>query len=185
MKQKTPAPDPDFDWLLKARSEIQQTLLDLRKFGTTHRDALIPQGDTVSGALFALLVGTAFSLWRAAFLSDIERSWPELIDKANDLLKTLLITNAVPFSTDRDVRNWMMGYYLNNARFRIADACEKLGGMPDADAFRRFAEIHPHGIIDLDRTPTEIWDILLGALCELFNSLKLRMAVPSNGVSSV
>jgi hypothetical protein len=33
----------------------------------------------------------------------------------------------VPFSTDRHVRNWMMGYYLNNARFRLAAAREKLG----------------------------------------------------------
>jgi hypothetical protein len=123
---------------------------------------------------FALFVGAGFSLWRAAFLSGIERSWPEIIEKGSSLLETVLLTNAVSFATDRSVRNWMMGYYPNNARFRLADAVERLGASKNTDAFSEFAKIHPRGITNVDLLPTRLWDVLLRMFRELLTVLRTR-----------
>jgi hypothetical protein len=169
-------PEPDFDWLLRARSEIQSELHLLWVFGRDQRNALLAAADDATRTTFTLLIGAGFSLWRAAFLSDISRSWPEIIDKGNDLLKTVLITNAVPFSTDRAVRDWMMGYYLNNARFRLATARDRLAVPAETQVWKDFGTIHPRGIEDVNISPTRIWDILLPAFCDLRSTLKNRVA---------
>jgi hypothetical protein len=111
-------PDPDFKWLLPARAKIQQALLDLHNLGTTRRIDLLNDAEHLARP-FVLLVGAAFSLWRAAFLSDITQSWEWIVDTANTLLEKLLITNTLSFSTDRDLRYWMVGYYLNSTGFRL------------------------------------------------------------------
>jgi hypothetical protein len=151
-------------------------MLDLLNLGTEKRDALLQDTDTSARLAFGALVGAAFSLWRGAFLSDITRSWERILDTANDLLKTVLICNSVPFSTDRATRDWMMGYYLNNARYRLAAARDNLRSDPETPAFRRFAELHQHGITDVDRQPTEIWDTFFDVFCELLEILRLRMS---------
>jgi hypothetical protein len=142
--------------------------------GTNQRNALL--ADKVAATGFSLLVGASFSLWRAAFLSDIERSWENVIDKGTDLLRTVLVTNAVPFSTDRHVRDWMMGYYLSNARYRLAEAIERLSIPQDSEALVPFRKLHPHGILDTDQIPTDIWDAFMGTFNEVLQALKDRLA---------
>jgi hypothetical protein len=110
----------DYEWLLEARAKNQRLILRLYDFGRTNGEVL--QRDPNRQDLFAFLVGAVFSLWRAAFLSDTIRAWPETFKGANDLLKTLIEDNAVTYPTDRKTKEWMGGYYLNNAAFRLFEA---------------------------------------------------------------
>jgi hypothetical protein len=167
-------PDPDFNWLVPARANIQQALLDLRNFGTTRRIDLLKDAEHLARP-FVLLVGAAFSLWRAAFLSDITQSWEWIVDKANELLEKLLITNTVSFSTDRDLRIWMMGYYLNSAGFRLDAARETLGSVPESHVQHRFDELHGRGgLINVQGEPNKAWDAYFDAFRELFTILRDR-----------
>lgn len=62
----------------------------------------------------------------------------------------------VSFTTDRDTRDWMMGYYLNNADFDsplLARGCT--GPISDAMPSPSFNVLHPHGIVNMHFLPTE------------------------------
>jgi hypothetical protein len=51
--------------------------------------------------VFSLLVGVAFSLWRAAFLAEMPtRKWPQALGDAQQILKTVLSTNTIAFTTE-------------------------------------------------------------------------------------
>ncbi len=114
----------NFAWLIKARAVNQETLLRLYRFANQNSQEL--RDKPMARAVFVLLVGAGFSLWRAAFLSDAIRSWPQIIQDATKLLKRLVGDNAVAYPQDRETREWMAGYYLNNARWRLLLAWEEL-----------------------------------------------------------
>jgi hypothetical protein len=63
-----------------------------------------------------LLSACSFSLWRAAFLLDIERKDERVLNNARLFLRKVLTDNAITFQTDRERREWSVGYYLNNAK---------------------------------------------------------------------
>ena len=97
MPDESNAPEPDFEWVIAARADIQRALLDLYRFEEKIRSRLLVEADNVSKSAFALLVGASFSLWRAAFLSDIAQGWPQILDSAKLLLHEVLSSNAVPY----------------------------------------------------------------------------------------
>src|SRR5687767_5913473 len=72
-------------------------------------------------AVLGLVVGAAFSLWRAVPL--IPFSEREVIDDEaghiTDLLQYLVHDNAVNYVQEKNTSAWMAGYYLNNARYRL------------------------------------------------------------------
>jgi hypothetical protein len=166
-----PPRDPDFDWLLAARADIQQDLLVLYRFVKDSRDALLQGDEDTDRGVFTLLVGAAFSLWRAAFLSHIDPGWPAVLDKTEALLKAVLETNAVPFSTELSVKNWMFGYYLNSALHRLAVVRQRLGDESLTPTLKRFDKLYEQGLIRIAIAPTECWQIAHAALRELTTSL--------------
>ena len=108
--------EPDnFTWLVKARTLNQEVLLRLYRFAKTSRE----QRNPISRSVFPLLVGAGFSLWRAAFLGDATRESPKITEHATKLLERLIRDNAVGYQQDRDMREWMGGYYTNNAIWRL------------------------------------------------------------------
>ena len=156
-----------FEWLVKARGENQSQLLCLYRFSETSENKKVLQEDSKKQDLFALLVGAAFSLWRAAFLSDTNRTWPNTLDAATQLLKSLLEDNAVTYPTDRKTREWMGGYYLNSAVFRLLEArtiIHKIEpSMVNKPALAALDKLGTSGI-DINSSATEAWDILSQAL---------------------
>jgi hypothetical protein len=104
-----------------------------------------------------LLIGCVFSLWRAVFLLDVERASEKIGSDAKEFLETVIRENAVTFQTDRNKREWVVGYYLNNARYRLEHAAK----YPDyrntlgADEFSDFIVGVPG---------TDIWDECLRVL---------------------
>jgi len=162
------------DWLLEARAKNQKLLLDLYKFGQKNSKALEPDPDRRS--LFALLTGAAFSLWRAAFLSDTERSWGKTFNGVKYLLVTLIEDNAVPYSVDRKSQEWTGGYYLNNATFRLlwvrGNFQHLAPSTKDHPALIALDGLDKAGI-ELNTDSTKAWDILNDALGVMAGWLKV------------
>ena len=113
---------PDYPWLISRRSQIQETLLALHDLIATDDDRSALENDPVRRKTFGLLMGAAFSLWRAAFLSHGEHEWPPVLRHAKTFLERLLRDNAIAYTQDQETRDWTAGYYLNNAMFRLVRA---------------------------------------------------------------
>jgi hypothetical protein len=140
---------PDYSWLIDSRSRIQAVLLALHESVSSadKRDRLAQE--PMDRDVFVLLMGAAFSLWRAAFLSHAEHMWPEILTHANKFLEILIADNAINYPQDRDTRDWSGGYYLANARYRLVRALDIMGlassGYTTA-AQRGLRELHANGI---------------------------------------
>ncbi len=109
--------DPgEFEWLVDSRARIHRLLLDLysRTLPSTGFESAKKE------LALQLLVAIGFSLWRAAFLADGERTWPKMhLDQAK-FLESLVRDNAIGYTQDRASRCWTFGYYLNNAYLRLS-----------------------------------------------------------------
>jgi hypothetical protein len=164
----------DHEWLLRARTRNQRALLDLLTYGAADRKALVQR--EADRATFLFLVGVAFSLWRAAFLSAEARPWEEIVDDAICFLDTLVHDNAIGYYQDRATKDWSGGYYLNSARYRLLKALEVVE--------RESPGIRQHPAVlafeSLDRTgmtlnpPRHSWDVLHEALAALVEDLTAR-----------
>jgi hypothetical protein len=67
-----------------------------------------------------LLMGAAFSLWRAIFLApELPNKSENMIRKGRDFLEKYLRDNFITYGDDKKHHPWTYGYYLNSARFRL------------------------------------------------------------------
>jgi len=100
-----------------------------------------------------------------------------MFEKAKLVLEWVLQDNAFTFSRDRDASNWTVGYYLNNARYRIARMSSKVtdhatySRLTCTEAFQALQDILESGAID-ERDPKEVWNRLYEALRAAFEMLK-------------
>src|SRR5260221_10404097 len=107
----------NLQWLVSNRSKIQNLLLDLYQFD---QDEHLTQSEREAyHHVFGYLVGAAFSLWRAVFLSFPIRNMHDVTGHATELLRTLIETNTITFTQDLNTAQWMAGYYINKTMFRI------------------------------------------------------------------
>jgi hypothetical protein len=67
------------------------------------------------------LVAIAFSLWRAAFLSDARGQIDSKVQHAEGFLRKLLTDNMISFAQDREWREWSVNYYIDDARYRLVE----------------------------------------------------------------
>ena len=169
-------PESDnFEWLIKARSLNQEALLRLYRFAKDKSEEL--RCDAIGRSVFALLTGAGFSLWRGAFLSDATRRWSMITADGTKLLERLVRDNAVAYPQDRETREWMAGYYLNNAQWRLLLAWRELeregyqGQVPDV--LLRLKHFEDRGTEE--EPPMELWDASHAALLELFDLLEKRV----------
>jgi hypothetical protein len=105
----------DRRWLVENRSKIQARMLELDELSPNVREPYVPGIQS----LFNMMIGAVFSLWRAVFLVRTDYDFDKEHNHALVLLGTLIDTNAVNFSQDHKSANWMAGYYINNAVFRL------------------------------------------------------------------
>lgn len=107
-----------FDWLVAGRSRNQTSTLDLYKIVEANEDGL--SVSIADRTIVVELVGIAFSLWRAVFLSDLTGDVADRLADARRFLRSLIAHNAVLYQTDFTAREWAFDYYLDNARSRLA-----------------------------------------------------------------
>lgn len=122
MTKKEKAEIEHLEWLVARRSEIQSLALRLlilrkdRRFATKRA----AQG---SGTL-DLMIGVVYSLWRAVFLAHAKREGKNIPDGAMNFLQTLIEDNAIGYAQEQKHRNWTVGFYVNNAKYRFREICE-------------------------------------------------------------
>jgi hypothetical protein len=118
--------DPDLSdlrWLVDRRNKIQSCLLQL--YERIERTAVEP--DKQHSLILQLLLGAAFSLWRAVFLAGSGRELNAVDSHAKEFLQTLIKDNAINYPQDQKTRSWSVGYYLNNAHLRLQVAYQMHG----------------------------------------------------------
>jgi hypothetical protein len=153
--------DEHYAWLVGARYKSQDLLRRLYAFwkGQGYGKDLLTR-DHEREAVYTLFLGAAFSLWRAAFLSDTTRGWKEILEDSGGLLVKLLRDNAIGYPQDRDTKEWMGGYYLNNAMFRLVEVRGYLKLPESIDALREFDKIAKYGIEDKKSTESTFCTML-------------------------
>ena len=176
--------NPDLTWLVDRRSKIQSFLLQLYEFDEKHSANLAePQS-----AAFQLLVGAAFSLWRAAFLADGDRSPARIREHAKEFLLLLVRDNSINYTQDRQTRAWTAGYYLNNTYFRLQLAYQRLSRLAEEGAAFGTAPMEAVNAFLLEQAEAENpsvelrdqWDTAYEAAFDIFKAL-LRLAQSSEG----
>jgi len=161
-----------FEWAIPRRARSLELLLGLYKYADQHGDLV---NDAESRRLFGLLVGASFSLWRAVFFAQLERDWvgnDGILSGAKDLLEKVLENNAILFGDEKRIEGWSVGYYLNNAYFRIERALQHLPQSDREPPLVKFSEQVSKGITA--DSPHEIWDIGCGAAFALLALLERR-----------
>lgn len=139
------------------------------------RISLLHSDERTSRAVFTLLVGSAFSLWRAVFLSGIDREWPDILDKTERLLEGLLATSAEPSALERKAGSWLFAYYLNSAIDRIAKALTRLDRVEETPAIAGFKGLQRDGLVATGLAPAECWRIVEAAQRDLIAIVALRV----------
>src|SRR5712691_7296259 len=105
MAPRTRPPDGiDLNLLVPRRSKIQAFLLDLHKVGSTELDAR-------DLAVFQLLLGAGFALWRAVFYTRPLRRPGTVQSSAQDFLLTLVTDNAISYYQEARAHAWTSGFY--------------------------------------------------------------------------
>lgn len=103
-------------WLVERRNAIQKLMLNL------YEQLTRPEPDEAQIKQLHLMVGAAFSLWRAVFLlgdGEGARSMDDIHEHAEKFLEKVIRTNSITFADDRDTKMWSAGYYVNNANYRL------------------------------------------------------------------
>jgi hypothetical protein len=112
----------DLRWYVTERTEVQRLLLELYTVYKTRTTDIHGIPDLWDG--FRLLTGVAFSLWRCVFL--LEERFGESVESEargiDELFKKLLHDNALGYYQEKIANDWVAGYYLNSAYFRLVDA---------------------------------------------------------------
>jgi hypothetical protein len=145
-----------FEWAIPRRAKSQELMLRLYQY--LGRNPQL-ETDADSRRTFGLLVGAGFSLWRAVCLAQPDRDWGGnrgILSGAADLLEKVLETNAVLFGDEKRIEGWSVGYYLNNAYFRLDSAIQRLPEAQMSPALSTFAQQRARGITS--DSPHEIWD---------------------------
>jgi hypothetical protein len=136
-----------YDWLVEARYANQSLTKELYKY-KNH------QKDKDQWKIYSVLVGCAFSLWRAAPLNNISKNPEQFREDAYELLNILVRDNAVTYNQDKRLEEWMAGYYLRNCYLRlkqIKNTIDELG-ITDIDIldYSRFKKL-------ISKNPQDCW----------------------------
>ena len=166
----------DYEWAIPRRTKSQEFLLEIYKYLQSNPTL---ETDATSRAVFALLAGAGFSLWRAVFLAQPEREWkgPKgIIAGAKELLSKVLENNAILYGDEKKIEGWSVGYYLNNAYYRIDSAIQRLPDHDKVEAERTFLDQKQRGITN--SSPRLVWDTACDAAFAVLDILN-RLGRPA------
>ena len=122
------SPD-EFHWINNARTRTSDMLLKLYQLSAPDKpipDKPIPDKPALENDAFPKLVDAAICLWRSAFLVDKERSRPEGMKQAPNVLYHLVAHNRIGYEQERANMWWFFGFYINTAEERIETACDRM-----------------------------------------------------------
>ena len=108
------------DWLVQARFTNQTLTKELYEYKEHKKDKN-------QWKVYSVLVGCAFSLWRAAPLNSESKNPDQFREDAYELLYILVKDNAVTYTQDKRLEEWMAGYYLRNCYLRLKQIKKMIG----------------------------------------------------------
>jgi hypothetical protein len=108
-----------YEWLIKARNLNQTLTFNLFKYKEHEKKE-------TQWKVYSVLVGCTFSLWRAAPLNNIVKNKKQFREDAYELLNILVRDNAVTYTQDKKLEEWMAGYYLRNCYLRLMQIENKI-----------------------------------------------------------
>lgn len=114
-------PDDFINFLVPTRSEVQEAIRRLY-FLSDEAKAIGVMSTELE--VHSLMVGVGFSLWRAVFTAHEKLNRDTNLESSKEFLNKLIATNAVTFQAEQV--SWVYGYYINNARLRLATIVELL-----------------------------------------------------------
>jgi hypothetical protein len=114
------AKGPDIKFLGRLatwRNDAQLILFDLLSLVSRKKQRI--KADDAYNAIFQLLVGTAFSLWRAVFLADQPFRPAPALGAAETFLTKVVSDNAIGYSDEKSSRRWTAGFYVSHIQYRM------------------------------------------------------------------
>jgi hypothetical protein len=174
------APDDDpslgedgrIEKMINGRSDIQLLLFALYKF-IRSKPAIL--NDTQYQRAFQLLVGSAFSLWRAIFLIETDRTWLELSESMEKFLYRVVTDNTITYLDDKKSNAWTVGYYIGSAQMRNQRAWNILQHHPGlaSDSVEHLSQLVAMELVEWDADATLMeWQISFDALRSLFEIME-------------
>jgi hypothetical protein len=183
MSKERDRPDiANLEWAILQRANIQRTLLAL--YDLARRSSLeggLPSAEShsifIEPYAFDHFIAAAFSLWRAVFLTDADRSWRVTRRHQEEFLEKLLTTNTIAFADDYKSRAWTVRFYLEAAKARLVIANGFIGHhLPD----RQLPPVEPLLRVSGEE-PAQTryeWEALHRALRILLKVVDPQMALP-------
>ncbi len=131
--------DLDFlESLTRWRNDAQTIQFDLLKL-VTEKEREIRQNDNRK-AIFQLLVGASFSLWRAVFLTDSPLELDTALNDVRGFLEKVVSDNAIGYSDEKKFRRWTAGFYISHIQYRLYHLKEMYGDIIATNGLRKFSE---------------------------------------------
>jgi hypothetical protein len=108
----------DVEWQIERRLAIQTLLLDMHTFLVNEKGFPYTQNDSHWNAM-GRMVAAAFSLWRSAFLTNVDRERPTIYKHTIEFIEKVLEHNSITFADDHRMCELTVDYYNSNARYRM------------------------------------------------------------------
>src|SRR5688500_15145574 len=107
----------DRRWSIDSRTNLQHFMFQVHDFLQTNPEL---QKYDLMRSIVALTVGASFALWRAACLiPGANRNWHSILGRAERFLLEVGDSQTISYASDRDMRDWTSGFYVNDAIYRI------------------------------------------------------------------
>ena len=128
---------------------------------------------------FDPIVGAAFSLWRAVFLTQKDRDWSSVSLSLEKFLYKVITDNSISYQDDKTNSAWTAGYYLDNADLRLYRAWEKLLKSPTLSEKALKAPMTFSETWEASLAMTALqWETTYKTTCVLFSLLNPDISVP-------
>ena len=159
-------------WQIRARKQIQQLMLRQWILLESKNDSILKNRQDFYK--ITRMVQTAFSLWRSAFLTNVENKHAEILKHQKEFLERTLATNAIGFSEEFGRSDFTVAYYNNNAKYRLERECKYDEELEHTSEFQKLLEIGKNDD-EKPRKQVAIWNICYHALNKCFSKFEARL----------
>ena len=166
----------DFEWLVSERGRIQELSLRLLSLMKSRQATIFAHAVYMEAVL--LMIGAAFSLWRAVFLAHSNQTTGINFEAGQQLIEKVVRHNMISYFDDVALQTWSFGFYLNNCRFRLQQ-------MPSSLDLGISSLSWLNATLPIDSPAQLEWTKHFEALEEAFNALKSRILDFSFGDANV
>jgi hypothetical protein len=170
MAEKLPKFKTPLEWQIDRRHRIQRFLFTLYNFLAEHSE--FPNENDDVWYPMVRMVDAAFSLWRSAFLTNVQRERKTIYAHTKEFIQKVLEQNSITFADDYRMCELTVGYYNANARYRL----ERMYGFNEdllqVETIKRIDQLRK---VDVEKIKqSDLWDKYYSALYDCFEEFKIN-----------